>query len=420
VVTALAPALTRRVVHLAPATRPPGIDAYRAYVEGMERFVAGEWVRALEHFAHCRTLAPGYALPRIVSAIAYWNLGQLHEARAVAREADALRTTLGRFERAVLDMVLAWLAGDWAAAHRAVAVQAEMAPGSIPHFQVAEELRRLNYPRRARDVLLRLDPGTGELRGWIFYWNELVTSYHMLHDHERELQAATHCRELHPHVPLAALLEVRALAALGRVGDATRVVEHVLASPAGHTRAAPELLIEAALELRAHGSPDAAAALLERAVEWCRPRTDGSDDTRRALGRALYHAGMLDEAHDIFEQLAGSSAGRVQPVGMHHMHLGAHLDEGYLAAIAARRSDKPALQRLCTHLRQLDTPFLYGAQWYWLAVVAAINIDRNDVVRMLGRAFADGMAMESFVHTDPHLELVRDEPRVAALLRPRG
>lgn len=440
VLTAVAPALTQRVVHVREATRPPGMEAYRAYLDGLERFVHGEWPAALEYFHRAGDLAPDYALPRIVSAIALWNMGELRSARAAAREADALRVSLGRFERAVLDMVLAWLSGDWAAAHRASAVQAGMAPGSIPHFQVAEEARRLNRPREARDLLGRLDPEAGELRGWIFYWVELASAHHMLRDHARELEVASRCRRLHPDDPMSALLEVRAFAGLGREYDVLRVVDQLLASPAGRRPSAGALMVEAALELQAHAGGVAAdgvsagataATLLDRAVEWYRAGSTaaaGDDDDaaaaddahRRELGRALYHAGRLDEARAIFEQLAPSSAGRVQPIDAHHPQLQAHLDEGMLAVIAARQGDTDALQRWCALLEGLDGPFLYGAHWYWLAAVSAVRGDADRAIRMLRRAFADGLPMELFIHADPHLGRLRGDERFDALMRPRG
>jgi DNA-binding SARP family transcriptional activator len=427
VLTAIAPALTQRAVHVREATRPPHMDAYRAYLDGLERFVRGEWSNALAHFDRAGELAPDYALPRIVSAITHWNMGELRDARDAAREAEKLSMSLGRFERAVLDMVSAWLSGDWAAAHRASIVQADMAPGSIPHFQVAEEARRLNRPREARDVLGRLDPEAGELRGWIFYWVELATAHHMLRDHARELEVASRCRQLHPHDPTAALLEIRAFAALGRVRDVVRVVDQLLASPAA--RPSPgALMVEAALELRAHdhGTPaaDAARSLLERAVEWYRTADsatapDGGIHSR-ALGRALYHAGRLDEARALFETLVATAAGAVWPIDAHHPQLQAHLDEGVLAVIAARTGDADALAQWCEQLEGLEGPFLYGAQWYWLAGVAALQGDADRAVRMLRRAFADGLPMEMFIHADPHLAGLSGDERFNALMRPRG
>lgn len=420
VMTVLGPALSRRPVHVRKAAPPPGIEGYRAYLDGLERFIGREWRGALEHFRRSVALEPDYALPRIVSSIALWNLGELEEARATAMVADDLRHSLGPFEHAVLDMVLAWLRGDWAEARRAALRQTAIAPGSIPHFQVAEEARRLNRPREAREVLGRLDPESGELEGWIFYWIELATAHHLVGDHRRELEVASRCRRLHPDDPAARLLEIRALAALGREADVVRTTEQALSHPWTREPLPGELMVEAGLELRAHGSGEAAAELLGRAVEWYRARSDGRADasSRRALGRALYHADRLQECRAVFEGLAERPVGRVPGIGFHHAHLQAHLDEGYLAVIAVREGNDRDATRWCTYLQDLERPFLYGAQWYWLAAVASLRDDPDRAVRMLRRAFRDGLSMEMFLHADPHLLRLRGHAGLDALLRP--
>lgn len=422
IMTVLAPTLTRRAVHVRKAARPPSIEAYTAYLEGLEHFIRGEWETALGRFRESVSLEPGYALPRIVWAITLWNLGALAEARATAREAAELGESLGRFERAVLDTVLAWLDGDWAAAHRAARVQAELAPGSIPHFQVAEEARRLNRPREAREVLSALDPEEGELRGWIFYWIELTAAHHLMGDHTRELELASRCRRLHPDDPVATLLEIRALAALGRPADVAHLLDQALAVPGAREPTPGALLREAALELMAHGRPDAADPLLERAVAWYEERVehDDAEALRRDLARTLYHGGRLEDARQIFADLAGNGDGGIRAVGHHHGQLQAHLDQGYLAVIAAGRGDRQEADRWCRKLEALDGPFLYGAQWFWLAAVAALHGDPDGAVSLLRRAFADGLPHELFIHTDPHLRRLRGHQGFDALMRPRG
>ncbi len=439
VATHLGSALTRRAVHLRGAAPPPGLEAYGAYLDGMERFIRGQWREALEGFQAASRHAPDYPLPRIVSAIALWNLEALPEARRVADEAAGLRGSVGRFESAVLDMVLAWLDGDWAGAHAAARVQAELAPGSIPHFQVAEEARRLNRPREAREVLTRLDPEAGELKGWIYYWMELAASLHLMGDHRRELEAAHRCRRLHPDDPAAALLEARAHAALGHTDDVHRVVDEVLALPGRRGPDPGAVMREAALELNAHTAPPAGGPLLERAVAWYqgevtrrsrlpsgggdeRRTGDGEDGLRlrRERARTLYHAGRLDESGALFTELAEAGEEGVRPVGHHHGHLQGHLDAGYLALIAARRGRTEEAEGWCARLRSLDGPFLYGAQWFWLAAAAAVADRAEEAVALLRRAFAEGLPHELFVHSDPHLLRLRGNPAFDALLRPRG
>jgi hypothetical protein len=70
-------------------------------------------------------------------------------------------------------------------------------------------------------------------------------------------------------------------------------------------------------------------------------------------------------------------------------------------------------------MESLEHPFLYGAQWFWLAAVAAERDEPDRVVRLLRRAFAEGLPHESFIHTDPHLARLRGHESFDALMRPR-
>lgn len=420
--TCVAPELSRRSIHVQVGTRPPSYEAYQAYMDGLEVFIRGGWREALASFHRAIDLEPEYPLPRVVSAIAHWNLSELPEARSIAREADARRSSLGPFERAVLDMVLAWLEGDWAAAHEAVLVQAELAPGSLPHYQVAEEARRLNRPRESLNVLSDLDPEAGELRGFLFYWIELTTSHHFLGNHSEELEAARYARRLHPDHPGATLLEARALAALGRTDRLEGVLEESLASSGARRPLPGELLRESALELRAHGRMAAAASVLEKAVNWFSDRIEEgtSSSLRREYARTLYAADRLEPAQRLFRELSDEGPGGVVPVGFHHGHLRAHMDEGYLAVIAERRGRTAEAERLAEHLRTWDHPFSFGAPWFWLAALAAARDEKRQAVSHLRRAFSDGLPHQMLLHTDPHLALLRGDPVFEALMRPRG
>lgn len=422
VLTGLAPELSSRSVHVRAGERPPSYEAYRAYIEGLDAFIQGRWSDALGRFRRAIDLEPEYPLPRITAAIAHWNLSELDEARAVAREADAMRSGLGRFERSVLDMVLAWLRGDWVAAHEAATLQAELAEGSISHFQVAEEARRLNRPREAVKVLSRLEPETGELKGLLFYWIELGRSLHLLGEHARELEEARHARRLHPDHPAATFLEIRALAALGRLEPLREILEVVQRSPGERRPWTGELLRETALELRIHGRETEARGFLDDAVDWFAERVDAESPTplRREYARTLYLADRLVEARNLFELLAAEAARPVAPVGFHHGHLQAHVDTGYLAVIAAHQGDDDEAERRAEGLRSLDLPFGFGAAWFWLAALAAVRGEARRACSYLRRAFSEGLPHEMFLHTDPHLALLRGDPVFEALMRPRG
>ena len=422
--TRLAHQLETRVSHMRAAGRAPSLQAHTAYVEGLTRFVDGDWQSAVHHFDRAAAGDIRYALPLIVSAISRWNLGELTEAQAAVRRAEPLMADAGPFERALLDMVRAWLAGDWGAAYEAVRRQAELAPGSIPSFQVAEEARRRNRPREAVRVLLALDPNRGELRGWVFYWVVLAEGWHMLGEHERELDAARRARALFPESALALRLEVHAHAALGDVDGILACIDERLANPSLREPRAGALMREAAHELRAHGhAGDAADTLLARSLAWYDDLPADERDqpaVRRAAARARYEAGDLDGAALAFAALAGDAVALADCCAAHHPHLQAHLDHGYLGAIAVRRGDDAEASRIDALLASARREHMFGSTYYWRAALAALRGDGTAAARLLRRAFADGMPYEPFIHSDPHFLHIRREPEFAAVLAPRG
>jgi tetratricopeptide (TPR) repeat protein len=166
----------------------------------------------------------------------------------------------------------------------------------------------------------------------------------------------------------------------------------------------------------------AAAGLLEEAADWFSRRLDdgSSADFRRQGARTLYAADRLEEAETIFRELAREADGNVAPVGFHHGHLQAHLDEGYLAVIAARLGREQEAERPTRRLEDLDPPFGFGAPWFWLAALAAVRGEERNAASHLRRALAEGLPHEMFLHTDPHLARLRGDPVFGALMRPRG
>jgi DNA-binding SARP family transcriptional activator len=422
VVTEVAVLLDTRVSHTR-ATRPPSYTAYSEYVQALDLFINGAWRDALDRLQRATRADPTYVLPLIVSAIVYWNLGELREAERTVRRVNRRRRSLGGFERAVIDMVLGWLRGDWAAAYEAAGRQARLAPDSIPHYQTAEEARRLNRPAEALAILSRLDPTRGELRGFFVYWRELTQALHLLGRHVEELEAAARARELYPDHPGAVLLELRALAALGRTGDIESRLNALGMVSTARLPTAGGMMRETGLELRAHGQVVPAQHLFDWSVEWYRsrsPRERKSAPHRRELARSLYCAGRLADAQRLFEALSRDTSAPAAPTEFHHAHLHAHLDAGYLGVIAVRRRDRARAARIAARLARLDRPYLFGRHTYWRAAIAAVQGHAAEAAELLRHAFSEGMPFELFVHQDLNFESVRTSPEFLDVTKPKG
>jgi tetratricopeptide (TPR) repeat protein len=306
-------------------------------------------------------------------------------------------------------MMKAWIRGDNGAAYEAVVRQARLAPGTIAHYQVAEQARRLNRPREALRVLQELAPEgepRGELRGWRPYWRELAWSHHMLGQHRAELKAARHARSLYPDDPDALLHEVRAAAALRRPQHVERLVQERLAGPATSAPSPAIVMRVAGLELRAHGEAAAGQRLLERSAEWYASRPAAQrNQYRLALATALYLAGRFGDSEAVFRELLQAYPEHVEV-------------NAYLGLLAARRGDRAEAERVAGWLRDLDRPYLFGASTRWRALIAA-QLGQPDVaVQLLHEAMSQGQQYTPALHVERDLEPLRGYGPFRALVTP--
>jgi DNA-binding SARP family transcriptional activator/TolB-like protein len=409
VLAALAPLSDERDTHVRVAQAPPSYDAYHAYVSGFESFVRHDVAGALRHFERAIDADSTFMMAAVSAAIMHANLGRWAASDSIVRRVEESRDDLGPMELATLDMVRAWLRGDDNAAYEASVLQAKLAPGSIGNYQVAEQARRLNRPREAIRVLTEMGAERGELRGWIPYWRELTAAHHMLGNHRTELNAARRARDLYPARPGPLLFEVSALAALGRVAEVDRRIEERLATASEEPPSAGALMATAAREFRAHGATDAARRLFERSLEWYRAQSPGGPiaDPRPGIGVALYELGHWDDAREAFSVLAGEVPENIA-------------FQGYLGVIAVRQGDRAEAERVDAWMRDLEQPYLVGRNTLWRARIAALSGESDRAVDLLRDALAQGLAYDTYLHTDVDLQPLRHHPRFLELMRPKG
>ena len=110
-------------------------------------------------------------------------------------------------------------------------------------------------PQEAVRILESIDPTTIPGFNGQLYWVYLTAFLNMAGEHERELAAAIQYSELHPDGRFHPYLSLRALAALGRVDEANRLIETV---PLDSTDDLAELLGVLAGHFRDHGYAEAA------------------------------------------------------------------------------------------------------------------------------------------------------------------
>jgi tetratricopeptide (TPR) repeat protein len=389
---------------------PPSLAAYERWSAGLEHQHRSEWREAIPAFLAATRLDSTYVEPLIWAAVAYKELGVYASADSLLRVAEGRSERLTRAERYTVKGQQAQLRGAWADALQAERDRVRVTPASATALvSLGWAAVRVNRPREAVAALTRLDPERPPVRQLPWYANLLAQAHHQLGDYPAELGVAMRGRRLHPdHLsPLAA--EARALAALGRVGDAGRRLQEALDLPlsAGATPGAVMRMVGA--ELRTHGHEAAARGAFAQALTWheSRPPQERSTAASRAwLAAVLYDSGRWAEARALFDRLATE-----QPREVDH--------RGYLGALAARRGDRAAALAADRVLAAWRGDYLLGRHTYWRARIAALSGERERAVALLREALQQGRTY-LVLHAESDFAPLRDLPAFQELVRPKG
>jgi tetratricopeptide (TPR) repeat protein len=301
------------------------------------------------------------------------------------------------------DVLSALTRGDHEAGYRAHLRAPEFAPGTLAHWGLANSALWVNRPHESVRVARDLDPERGDLRGWFLYWRDLAQAHHRLGEHRQELRVAHRARELFPGDAAALRLEARSLAALG----STRSLQRLLAREIDEGMVTADILLDAGLELRAHGDVQAGLALIRRSLEYVPGPSWNLTDRTRERAAAHYYLGEYDEA----ERLSREHLTELPASFQAHALLG---------VIAARRGDTAVAMAVADRLAALDRPYLHGANTWWRARIAAVLGSRDEAIRLLEQAYLEGLHLWQPLHVEPDFDPLRTYPPFVAFGRPRG
>jgi serine/threonine protein kinase len=393
---------------------PPTFEAYERYLAGLDRFTEGDWAGALPLWERAAALDSSFVQPLLHSAFGYLNLGRWAEADSLVRLVES-RERLTRFDRAMLDYLRAELAGDAVSALTAARAMVNAAPGTnLPHYLRAYAALRALRPHETIEAAARISPRDERFATpWSsgLYWRVVSNAYHLLGDHASELEAVRGARERHPANREILWCELRALAALGRLGGLERSLDELEALPAIPSgRSLPRILLELADELEAHGHADAARAVLLRVEQRWRahaPDAELRPDERYEQARTLARLGHDAAAETILVRLATERSGDLRTLA----------ERG---VIAARQGRAAEAERIGEQLRRERAQYDFGFTSYARARIAAHSGDRALALALLRQAFAEGFVGGSALHADPGLAPLREEPEFRELLRPKG
>ena len=384
--------------------QPPTYPAYLEYLEGLRLFTRFQSAQAAARFERAVAIDSAFDLARLFGVLMALNTGRLARADSLLQPVVVRRERLPAFDRALLEALESELAGDRLGVLRAMRRVSAATPAS--QFTVGHAVAAIaaNRPAEARDLLLAVDPDAGLVRDLPRYWEWLTVARHLLGEHRAELREAREARRRHPDVNATPLLEMRALAALGRTRELSALLDEAERAPAVGSGFAAEAILVAASELRAHGHAAEAVRVSERGLRWLDGRPD--DDQRRwrpLRARLLGEAGRWTDAARILDELVAEA-----PAGITY--------RGWRGAVAARLGDVVVAREAAEALAgapaiQRSEPAL------WRARIAAQSRRAGEAVTLLREAFARGHAHGLWLHADADLAVLRGDREFEALVR---
>jgi tetratricopeptide (TPR) repeat protein len=265
----------------------------------------------------------------------------------------------------------------------------------------------VNRPHEALEALSRVDPHSWTVRTPSYYWRDLTAAHHVLGQHEEELREARRAREHLPQVLEMLEYEIRALAAMGRLEVLRERLGEVTTFG---SEAVGRVMRRIALELRAHGQPDAARDVLARAVAWYESRPPDEAATgghRYDLAWVLHDAERWDEALVLIEQLIGEDPENIDYLGS-------------LGTLSAREGRQDDARRIDRQLAQLERPYLQGINTLWRGIIAAQLGESERAVTLLRQAHSEGAQFGVGTHREPTLDPLRGYQPFEDFMTPKG
>jgi tetratricopeptide (TPR) repeat protein len=384
VMSTLSVRLDERLAEVDHAQMPsPSYESYRAFDEGMQRYLAGDWGPAVDHFRRAYALDSTFVLAVQYRALSEANLRPRGSPAvdSLVQVLMARRGELAEYHQHWLDYLAARLRGDNEEARSAIKQAADLAPGSKAVYNFAFTSQLTRRPEEAVAALEKLDPERGAMRGWFPYWTMLTDNLHRLGDHQRELEAALKATVLHPELGWTIRQEGEALAALGRMRE-LRALETRIEN--GDFRDIPkgDVWFSIGEELRFHGHEEEAMEFFQSALAWYIALPDSAkqhSDNRLSYATVLQSLRRFQEARAVIEEARSAEPGDMALVGW----------LGILDAWLG--NDAAALQSLA-RMKEVEQSDPYARGLYELnaARIAGVLGQREEATRLLNSAVARG------------------------------
>ena len=377
------------------------------HAQGVDAYVKERYDEALEHFRLAYESDPTFYVALFMAGLTAGNAGQGEKADSFYALVAPHKEKLSPYYRYRLEAQMASRAGDmegYLAGNRRAAA---LGPGTKASYNLAQGVIQRGMAGDARNALRQLDPDREPMKGWWSYYSVYANAAHQLGDYEDELRMARRGRAAFPDDVRAAGLEAEALAALGRTGEAEKVLADIQKMPARGMTTPGQVMTNVALELGAHGDTAASRRWLENAIRWFDALPAGqakTADNRGDKAYALYALGRFADAAAIHRGLAAEFPN-------------APVWQAWMGYMAGRLGDKARARDVAARIESGDIRFNAANSALWRALIAAGMDDRAAAVAL----FEQSGVRPRWMHRDPVLrKALAQDQKWLAYLKPRS
>jgi hypothetical protein len=385
--------------------QPPKYEAYREYALGIGDYVAGRYDAALPHFYKASDLDSSFVNAVFYASLNNSNLGHYSAADSLLRKVEPYRQSLSEYDRYWLDYREALAHDNRSQALKSIRLAAAEAPGSKAVYNLAVEALENGYVDESLRALNQLTPERGPMRGWMPYWDVMASVLHLKGDHRREIAVGLDAAKAYPDRQMPIGIQVRALAADGRINDIDKLVQqssHLAQDPSGWST--PVVLREAAEELSAHQGHDTGQQFYRRLLQYYNAKLPGQSSESDKWGKAqtLYALGAYSQSRAIADSLVSEFPDNLEYLGL-------------TGRIDARLNKRAEALQVSERLRAIKRPYLYGLNTQQRAFIAAALGNQQTAVTLLRQSLAEGRPFDLWIHRSNDFETLRSLPNFQAL-----
>jgi tetratricopeptide (TPR) repeat protein len=396
--------------------RPPLYSAVREFEVGRDLISGGgDRPAARKHYEKAIELDPDFWMPRIFLMTSYYGTGEDAKIENLRRQLDAYQDRMDEAEQLYMQTVEALWEGRELEQLRLARSLLALAPQDTLYRLIAGNAAvSLNRPReglRNLGDLTTIDWGAlGPSAKSANLISVAAAAYHLLGEHEAELEVVQYGLGLYPDWLGLRKAQVAALAALGRVSDAEKVITEALHAP-GKRITPHEIVVTACEELRAHGHAEDARRIAGQAADRYSERPSQEVET---VGDALDQVNYLLLAERWDEA-------RVLSRRTYEAHPNDLRAQVYWGIAAARAGDRDAALAIGRTLAERGhVPFFFRWVPLWpRADIAAQLGDKDDAIDALREALGSGSPYYD-LHVDPDLQPLHGYPPFEELMKPQG